>query len=101
VSKLVAFGVGDIDEVDYLLRRLTHFGKNVRAGYGRVSLVDVEPFEQDWSENIDGQLVRNIPSEKADGMGACRAPYWDKTKWVPIEFATTDTPKGVLNILKD
>lgn len=97
VHKAIAFGVGDVDEIDYLLRRITHFGKNVRSGYGRVTSAVADPFDHDWSENIDGILVRNIPEniENADGMGAYKAPYWNKEEWIPVRFSKQKMPESV------
>lgn len=102
VEKAVAYGVGDIDEVDYLLRRLTHFGKLVRSGYGRVKSVEVEPFGHDWSVRIGGQLVRNVPApmSQAHGMGPYRPPYWDKAGWVPVHFASPRIPDQVKEELR-
>lgn len=74
----VAYGEGDIDEVDYLLtKHLSHFGKGSRNGMGRVCSIEVEEIKVDNTEIIDGIQVRNLPD--ANGvLVPLRPPYWKK-----------------------
>lgn len=101
ITKAIAFGVGDIDEVDYLLQKVTHFGGMGRVGFGKVVQAKADDFEFDYSEYIDGALVRPIPTTMADAdvVAGALPPYWNKTGWQPIKLPVAQNPKAVENIL--
>jgi len=101
IRKAFAFGVGDVDRVDWLLQSVTHFGGLSRAGYGKVVEAKADEFEHDWSEMIDGKCVRPMPRKllDADAIGACRPPYWNKSIAVPVCLPVGENPKSVQDLL--
>lgn len=101
ITKAIAFGVGDVDEVDYLLQKVTHFGGMGRVGFGKVVQAQADDFEFDYSEYIDDQLVRPVPAAMAmaDVVAGALPPYWDKTSWQPIKLPVAQNPSSVENIL--
>lgn len=80
--------VGDKAEIEPLLSTLTHVGKKISQGWGRVSKWLIEPAQDDWSVWRNGQLMRGIPTEDAIGVGVfdfklgnygIRPSYWKKS----------------------
>lgn len=61
------YAVGNRAEIESLLSTLTHLGKKVAQGWGRVARWEIEPVADDWSVWRDGQLMRGIPAEDAAG----------------------------------
>lgn len=102
IEKAVAFGVGDVTEIDEMLSRLTHFGSMRRSGYGRIIDSKAIPFEHDWSQSVDGLLTRPVPvasGEKSDAIAGFKPPYWDKTQWAPVQLPEAKIPGKIFDIL--
>ncbi|MDO8728575.1 MAG: hypothetical protein Q7K26_01640 [bacterium] len=83
VRDITAYGVGDIDAIEYYLtQHIKYIGKVGRNGYGRVASIDVSSHdrEDDWR-------LRVLPLDEPGKAGfsyatvqACiRPPYWRKT----------------------
>lgn len=78
--------VGDKAEIEYLLSTVTHVGKKLSQGWGRVSSWTVEQWAEDWSVWRGGQLMRGIPAEDAPpgmpyniGNYGIRPSYWKRS----------------------
>jgi len=78
--------VGDIEKIRYLLATVTHIGKKISQGWGRVAKWEVDEVAEDWSIWRDGKLMRGIPvynlpkdvrATRRVSYGV-RPPYWDK-----------------------
>jgi len=86
IKRAVAWGIGDIDHVRFLLTRLHSFGLYRRMGYGRIRSISVEPAS---SDEVDLWRCRNLPQSRKDltfeGHCACTGPiappYWDRSRW--------------------
>ena len=66
------YAVGNIDKVNALLESVTHLGKKVSQGWGRVNRWEVEPWAHDWSV-FRQEVMRAIPSK--DGISTeCDRP---------------------------
>lgn len=76
--------VGDKAEIELFLSTLTHIGKKVSQGWGRVAEWSIERWPEDWSVWRDGQLMRGIPAEDIADLGkpynlgnyGIRPSYW-------------------------
>jgi len=87
-TRATAYMVGEAQQVESLLRDVTHLGKKGNSGYGRVGSVSVSVVssaECDWR-------WRAMPEPSHDHVAAraaIRAPYWDPTTftnaWVPVD----------------
>jgi len=97
VSKVWFYVYGNKEETLGLLRQyITHVGKGVSQGYGKVINIRVEDMINDYSCIMDKRLMRPIPQEELAGIGieaveyqmmAYRPPYW-----LPANFTTCGVP---------
>lgn len=88
------WAIGDIEQVEPLLRLVTHVGKKRSVGHGRVARWEVSPCAT-WPGfpilRPDGTPMRNLPidqpglgPETAIGHGPLSYPYWDQTRAVEV-----------------
>jgi len=101
ITKAIAFGVGDVDEVDCLLQQVSHFGGLGRVGYGKVISAQADDFDYDYSEAVDGMVVRPLPclESDADAVAGTHPPYWDKSSWRASKLPACQNPKAITEIL--
>lgn len=73
------FVVGAADDIERLLRHVTHIGKKTAQGDGAILRWEVAPWPDDWSVwGPAGKLMRNIPAAHGPLMGF-RPSYWDRS----------------------
>lgn len=86
------YAVGNIDKVSALLESVTHLGKKVSQGWGRVNRWEVEPWAHDWSVFRGQEVMRAIPSKDGILYGV-RPPYWQPKNQTPCRLpAIADMP---------
>ena len=69
------YAVGNLERVRDLLAGVTHIGKKVAQGCGRVNAWQVEEWPDDWSVWRTGRLMRAVPRATGTLYGI-RPPYW-------------------------
>lgn len=83
VADVVAYGIGDIDQVAcYLTDHIKHLGKVGRNGLGRVASITVTPHDvsDDWMLRVLPERMAGKSGQAYATVQACiRAPYWRKT----------------------
>ncbi len=78
VRAMVAYAVGDRQEVRHELKRnIRWLGKKRAHGRGRVTGIEVETIEQDYSMRKDGLATRWLPSKEGSRLVRPRPPYWN------------------------
>lgn len=76
--------VGDRAEIATLLAAMTHIGKKIAQGWGRVIEWRIEPMTEDWSVRRDGRLTRGVPMADAGNnilnalLYGLRPPYYHR-----------------------
>lgn len=76
--------VGQRGELEPLIHSITHLGKKVSQGWGRVMRWEIQTIREDWSIMREGRLTRGVPiyhlpegCERKMGNYGIRPPYWD------------------------
>ena len=85
-NKITFYCNGDEQELNRLLKHLTHIGKKSSIGGGRVRNIKITPTSEDYSFFKDEQVMRPIPAKMnvplIQGMifeqQPYKPPYWDK-----------------------
>lgn len=78
--------VGKLPDLAELIYMVTHLGKKISQGWGRVSSWDIEQIDHDWSIWHDDNLMRGIPryhwprerEPERVGLYGIRPSYWDR-----------------------
>lgn len=74
---MVAYAFGDRVNVRRELRRSVRWlGKKRAHGHGRVTDIEVDRVDQDWSMSRDGIGTRWLPAENGARLVRPRPPYW-------------------------
>lgn len=73
---MVAYAVGDRRDLLKLLRRVPALGKKRAHGHGRVTGVEIERIEADYSMAMDGRAMRWLPDARGVRLVRPRPPYW-------------------------
>jgi hypothetical protein len=75
--------VGDKARIEWLLATVTHIGKKIAQGWGRVIEWDVQPADDDYSVWMGDRLMRGVPPDHAPGyptgMYGIRPSYWHRS----------------------
>ena len=82
--QMTAWALGDLKRVEQILsKHIRNLGKKRAYGKGRISSIEVEHCEQDFSLTDDGLAMRWLPRE--DGLRTVRPrpPYWNIVGAVP------------------
>lgn len=84
----VAWGVGNIEDVEFLLQSRIHYlGKQTRNGYGRIKSITVTEAPaaeaNHWMYRCMPVMPEKAPFMYAPVMGTVRPPYWKKTERMP------------------
>lgn len=93
------YAVGDMDEVDSLLKHCTGIGGRRAAGFGQVHRWDVSSVLQDWSLWRDGQLMTPIPQRLLpQPPTGCRIMRWNTKapRWNKTNAELCFMPKGLV-----
>lgn len=70
------YATGDLEVIRDLLADVTHIGKKITQGFGRVNAWSVEPWPHSWwLRNDRGKLMRAIP-EAGGTLYGVRPSYW-------------------------
>ena len=89
-----AWGVGNIEEVEYLLKsRISYIGKQGRNGYGRIKSITVSPASEgealNWMYRSMSVVPERSPFTYTEMYATVRPPYWKKLNRIhafePIE----------------
>lgn len=83
-ARIAWYLVGDKKLVEGLLAQITHIGKKVSQGFGKVMKWDVKEIIEDWSEQKESKWVRAVPGSTLKDWRsnmiykhyAYRPPYW-------------------------
>ena len=102
IRRAVAWGVGDADAIDFLLRQeIVALGRNTRQGWGRIDSIAIEDApageEGFWQRRVLPQSLGEfkLPGHYA-GTASVRPPYWDRSQWQPIwEYEPEPAPANV------
>ncbi len=81
--RMVAYAVGDRRDLLKLLRRVPALGKKRAHGHGRITGVEIERVEYDWSMICDGRAMRWLPHPNGVRLVRPRPPYWNPHGRVP------------------
>lgn len=73
---MVGYAVGDRRDLLKLLRRVTALGKKRAHGHGRITGVEIERVDDDWSLTRDGRAMRWLPDPDGVRLVRPRPPYW-------------------------
>lgn len=83
--------VGDRREIERLLSTLTHIGKKISQGWGRVVGWKAEVVTEDWSIWRNGKLMRGVPVGDAPrdyagnvALYGVRPSYWDRRNQINV-----------------
>lgn len=79
------YAVGDIARLADMLAEITHVGKKIAQGWGRINAWRVEPWAEDWSVWRDGRLMRARPAAEGILYGV-RPPYWNPKNQMNCEM---------------
>jgi CRISPR type IV-associated protein Csf3 len=71
------FAKGDKEELERLLKFVTHLGKKTSQGWGAVLKWEVEKIENDFSIYKDEKLIRAIPIKENGFLYGIRPSYWN------------------------
>jgi CRISPR type IV-associated protein Csf3 len=86
VEKVEAYGVGDLEAVKTLLKKVPALGRLTRNGWGEVSEMEIFPDEEALEKWRYRTLPANFEATKwhQPGIGAIRPPYWRREFWEPV-----------------
>lgn len=81
--------LGDPGTIRALLSCVTHIGKYLVQGWGRVMRWEVEYVDEDWSVWMNGRLTRGVPARLAPDHSrteyyGLRPPYFDRRNQFPL-----------------
>lgn len=82
-NELVCWCVGDKKSIRKELKRLRYIGKKRSQGVGRISAIDVQPVEYDYSWTKDGLATRWLPDPDGVRRVRVKPPYWNNCDRVP------------------
>lgn len=86
--------VGEREEIEALLARVTHVGKKTAQGNGRLSGWAVESWPEDWSETgPDGRPMRAVPAGPGEGgvLYGVRPSYWLAANQMMCRLPTSES----------
>jgi len=71
------YAIGDMEEIERLLRFCTHLGKKTAQGWGAVKEWEVKEWPEDWSVRGPGnKLMRAVPMRGDGFLYGLRPSYW-------------------------
>lgn len=70
IPKIEWYCVGDADQIEWMVKDITHMGKKRSQGFGQIAKWEVEVWPEDLSH------LRPVPDETGDDYVAIRPPYW-------------------------
>lgn len=79
LKRMVAFANGNRGECKKILRKqLRYLGKKRAHGHGRITSIETEETECDWSFLKDGRAMRWLPDEGGLRLVRTMPPYWNR-----------------------
>ncbi|GBL46271.1 hypothetical protein SFMTTN_2084 [Sulfuriferula multivorans] len=75
--RMIGYAIGDRRDLIKLLRRIPALGKKRAHGHGRITGVEIERVDYDWSMTCEGRAMRWLPDPSGTRLVRPQPPYWN------------------------